>query len=241
MSELNKSFRQTGEVDIRVLKTMQPYCYFKKANVTTPNIEGSSSYAMANGAKAHSYANPIDGGIKIEAQTIPFSMLSLFSDGEVQEKGIEPVKETIVASVASELTLPEGVVAGTVYVYKEGEYGQIPIEGTFSGTKFTATLPADISMSSSYEVCYLVSKESGIKVISFDDEHLPKDYFITIKTASKSDDGTITATKMIGYKCAPVRSFEVTLSSEGDPSNFVFQFDLLKDKNGKVFDVMEIA
>jgi len=241
MAELNKSIRKCSKVDIRELATKKPFIDFPKANVVTPSFTSDSVFAMADGAKAHAYSNPIDGTLTIEAQIVPFKLYSLMSDGTVATDSIKSIHTTITCAAAGVLTFldPTGIKEGTVYVYKKGEYGEIPIIGTFASPTFTATAPADIAVDSEYEVAYIITKTSGVRRISFDEAHLVKDYFITLETAEKDDVGVIIPLDIICYKCTPKRTFEIATSSEGDPVTVKLEFDILTDADGKVVDMIE--
>ena len=55
----NKANRQVCDVDIRNLKTKEPFLYFDMANTTTQSLNGESVNAMAKGAKRVAFHNPL--------------------------------------------------------------------------------------------------------------------------------------------------------------------------------------
>jgi hypothetical protein len=141
------------------------------------------------------------------------------------------------------ITVPtDGTIgAGTVFVFAKGDFGGTAIEGTFATNKFTATTASNIAVGSDYEVAYIVTRTSGVKKITFNNKKLPKDYYITMKTVDKDEDGLLTPFVMTAYKAMIQRNFELSFSSEGDPASVTLNFDLLEDKDGNVLDMIELS
>ena len=290
MPELNKANRQVCDVDIRILKTMAPFLFIDTANTTTAGLTGDAVYAMKKGTRAIAFQNPIEGTMTVEAQVVPFKFYALLSDGVVETTGIKAMKSTVKATEAGKITLPTisngSYKAGTVFVYKAGEFGDEAIAGTFAladgyvvadtyvagttyytesagtyseatgitecaaGTTyytkaanasgvFTATTADDIVVGSEYEVGYIVSKTSGVKRVSFNNKKVPQDYYITMSTVDKDEEGVLTPFFITAYKASIHRDFELSFSSEGDPATFSLTFDLMEDKNGNVLDMLE--
>jgi len=246
MPELNKANRQVCDVDIRVLKTKAPFLKFDTANTTTAGLSGDSVYAMAKGSRRIAFANPLEGTMTIEAQVYPFKFFALLSDGVVESSAVYADSKTITAVAGGSLALgvTNGTIqAGSVFVYPAGQFGDEAalIAGTYSDGTFTATNSAAIVANNSYEVGYIVSRTSGVKKITFNNNKLPKDYFITMKTVDKDEDGTLTPFVMTAYKASVQRNFELSFSSEGDPASVTLTFDLMEDKDGNIFDMVEIS
>ena len=240
MPELNKANRQVCDVDIRLLKGLVPYLKFDTANTTTAGISGDSVYAMAKGSRRIAFANPLEGTMSIEAQVYPFKLFSLFSNGAYADT------QTITATADGTLTIAvaKGTIQpGTVFVYPEGQFGDesAAIKGTFASNTFTATTAIEIVKNKVYEVGYIVSKTAGVKKISFNNTKLPKDYYITMKTVDKDEEGLLTPFLMTAYKATIQRNFELSFSSEGDPASVTLTFDLMEDKNGNILDMVEIT
>lgn len=247
MPELNKANRQVCDVDIRVLKTMMPFLKFSTANTTTAGLSGDSVYAMAKGSRKIVFANPLEGTMTIEAQVYPFKFFALLSDGEITSTAAYADTQTVTASVGGSLDmpLPEGgsVVAGTVFVYPEDSFGDEDalIEGTWAENKFTATSADKIVEGAKYTIGYVINRTKGVKKISFNNSKLPKDYYITQKTVDKDEEGLLTPFVMTAYKASIQRNFELSFSSEGDPASVTLTFDLMEDKDGNVFDMVELT
>lgn len=243
MPELNKANRQVCDVDIRVLKTLAPFLFFDTANTTTAGLSGDSVYAMAKGQRVIAFHNPLEGTMTIEAQVIPFKFYSLFSDGTIESTGIQAVHKKVKAdSTTIKIEASNGEVkTGTVFVYPVGSFGDEAalIKGTFASGTFTPEQTDAIVSGNEYEVGYILNRTSGVKRVSFNNKKVPKDYFITMNTVEKDEEGVLTPYIITAYKASVERNFELSFSSEGDPASITLTFNLLADKNGDVMDIME--
>lgn len=245
MPELNKANRQVCDVDIRILKTMAPFLKFDTANTTTAGLSGDSVYAMAKGSRKIAFANPLEGTMTIEAQVYPFKFFALLSDGEIESTAAYADSKTITCETEGTLsvTVDNGTItAGTVFVYPAGSFGDesAVIDGTFADGTFTAKTPADITANADYEVGFIVNR-TGVKKITFNNKKLPRDYYITQKTVDKDEQGLLTPFVMTAYKASIQRNFELSFSSEGDPASVTLTFDLMEDKDGNIFDMIELT
>lgn len=245
MPELNKANRQTCDIDIRILKTMAPFLFFDTANVTTAGLSGDSVYAMAKGSRRIAFANPLEGTMSIEAQVYPFKFFALLSDGEIETTAAYAASQTIEATEAGKLSIEVKngtITAGTVFTYPADAFGDEAsmIAGTFADGVFTATEAADIAVGTSYKVGYIVNR-TGVKKITFNNKRLPKDYYITMTTVDKDEEGLLTPFVMTAYKASIQRNFELSFSSEGDPASVTLTFDLMEDKDGNIFDMVELT
>ena len=217
MPALNKANRQVCDVDIRILKTMQPFLFFDTANTTTAGLTGDAVYAMKKGTRAIAFQNPIQGSMSITASVVPFKFYALLSDGVIETEAAYATKKTVKATEAGKLAVADAK-AGSVFVYKSGEFGDEPIKGTYAEGTFTATTAGDIVADTEYEVGYIVVKDTGVKKVSFNNKKIPNDYFITMSTLDKDEVGVLTPFIMTAYKASVQRDFELSFSSEGDPA-----------------------
>ena len=217
MPALNKANRQVCDVDIRVLKTMQPFLFFDTANTTTAGLTGDAVYAMKKGTRAIAFQNPIEGSMSITASVVPFKFYALLSDGVIETEAAYATKKTVKATTGGSLAIANAK-AGSVFVFKTGEFGDEPIEGTYADGTFTATTAGDIVADTEYEVGYIVVKDTGVKKVSFNNKKIPNDYFITMSTLDKDEVGVLTPFIMTAYKASVQRDFELSFSSEGDPA-----------------------
>lgn len=247
----NFANRQVCDVDIRVLKTMAPFLKFDTANTTGVSISSDSVYAMAKGTRRIAFHNPLEGTMTIEAQVYPFKFFAMLSDGVIDDEAIYADSQTIKCATAGELSLTvptNGTIqAGTVFAYPEGEFGDegSVIAGTFASGKFTATTAGNIKVGGEYVVGYVVSRTStegnAVKSVTFNNKRLPKDFYITMKTLDKDEDGVLTPFLITVYKATIQRNFELSFSSEGDPASVTLTFDTLENKDGDVMSFVELT
>lgn len=243
MPELMKANRQVCDVDIRVKDGMKPFLFFDTANTTTAGLTGDSVYAMAKGSRRIAFQNPLEGSLTLSCQTYPFKLFSLLSDGTIDSEAVVAKHEIIKATTGGKLTLPANLENGTIFVYAKGDYGNEDelIAGSYSGTTWTPTDAGDITANTEYEVGYLIKKTSGIKKVAFSNKKLPKDYYITMTTLDKDDDGAFTPFVITAYKAAIQRNFELSFNSEGDPATIELTFELSEDKDGNFLDMVELT
>lgn len=243
MAELNKANREVCDVDIRILRTKLPFLKFETANTTTAGLSGDSVHAMAKGSRKIAFPNPVTGTMSIEAQVYPFKFFSLLTDGVIESNALFAESKTITATADGTLTIP--VVGGTIesgytFVYPEGEFGNENARiATTSVTTAGVVTAASIVSGKTYEVAYMVSRTAGVKRVVFNNKRLPQDYFITMRTLDKDEDGLLAPFIMTAYKATIQRNFELSFSSEGDPASVTLTFDLMEDKNGNIFDMVE--
>jgi len=247
MPNANKANRQVADVLLQDYKTKAPFLNFDTANTTTTGVTGDAVYAMAKGAKRIAFQNAMEGTLTIESQIHPFKYYSLFSDGTVDTTAAYGDTQTITAATGGTLTLnvpADGTIqTGSVFVYPADSFGEdgALIPATYESGVVTATVTAQIEQGHAYTVGYVISRTANVKKISFNNKRLPKDFYITMSTLEKDEDGVYTPFKMVVYKATPQRGFEVTLSSEGDPASITATFDLLEDKDGNFLDFVEIT
>ena len=241
MPDLNRANRQCCDLDIRDFKTGAPVLFADFGNVTTAGFSSENTYAMKKGAKAIAFNNPIEGTASIEAAVHPFAVYALFGDGTIEKSGIIKKREVIKCTVGGKLTLTGTPKGGTVFACKKGEWGKEVIDGSFSGTDFTATSTGDIVNAEYYEVGYLEEKNSGINKVTINNNKLPKDVTISMETLDKDVEGNLVPFIMNICKATIQRSIDLSFSSEGDPASITINFDILQDDEGNVLDFIEIT
>ena len=241
MPDLNRANRQCCDLDIRDLKTGAPVLFADFGNVTTAGFSSENTYAMKKGAKSIAFSNPIEGTCGIEAAVHPFAIYALLGDGTIEKTGIIKKREVIEGGSGGKLTLTGTPKDGTVFAFKKGEWGGKAIDGSFSGTDFTATTTSEIVSGEYYEVGYLEEKSSGINKVTINNTKLPKDVTISMETLDKDVEGNLVPFIMNIYKATIQRSIDLSFSSEGDPATVSLTFDILQDDDGNVLDFIEIT
>ena len=261
MSNINMANRQVADVDIRDYKTKKPIIHVETANTTTAGLTSDNVYAMAKGTRRIAFNNPLEGTMSIELQVYPFQLFSLFSDGVIENKGVYATSAVITATVDGSLTFssPPRILDNSVFVYPEDSYmdDTALISGTFTNAyssqhasgpaTFVATNENDIVEGQKYKVAFIANEYpnelgagSNAYRVSFNNKRLPSDYFITMRTLDKTEDGLYTPFLLTAYKATIQRNFELSFSSEGDPASITLNFDLCEDSDGNVLDMVEL-
>lgn len=243
--DINQANREVCDLHIMDYVTKKPWMDADFANTTTAGFSSDPVYAMKKGAKCIKFDNPLDGTISLTFQVHPFRIYSLFSDGEVETTAIIPARKTVECTVAGELSIEDTLVSGTLFVYALNEVGGTNIEGAYASNVFTATTATDLAVGTSYSVCYLVSKTSGsgttVQKIAFNNTKTPNNYYITMETIDKNENGDKIPVYLTAYKACPQRSMDLSFSSDGDPAEVTITFDCLEDADGNVLDIVEIT
>lgn len=242
--DINQANRQCCDLNILDYATKKPWMFADFCNTTTTGFSSDPTYATKKGAKCIKFDNPMDGTISCTFQVHPFRVYSLFSDGEVETTAIVPARKNVECTVDGELSITDTPVAGTLFVYALNDIGGTNIEGTFATGKFTATTEKSIVVGTTYTVTYLVSKTTadGTKVqkVSFNNKKNPKDYYITMETLDKNENGELIPVYITAYKACPQKKLDLSFSSTGDPAEITITFDCLVDDEGNVLDITEI-
>lgn len=238
MNDINMANRQCCDLDIRDYKTKAPWMFADFCNTTTMGFSSESTYANKKGQKCIKFDNPLDGTIAMTFQVHPFKVYAMLSDGEIETSAVIARKETITAAADGSITVSNTPVAGTLYVYAEDDFGGTAIEGTLSGSTFSADF---IKTDSVYTVAYLEEKTSGVQKVSFNNKKIPKNFYIQMSTLDKNENGELVPVKITAYKASPQRNLELSFSSDGDPAEITITCDALVDDDGNVLDMIELT
>ena len=239
--DINRANRQVADVLIQEKKTKKLFLDFQTANTTTTNISADSVYARAKGSNRIAFPNSPEGTLAIEAQVYPFKVFALFGDGTIDTEGVYGETQTVKATVEGKLTITvptNGTIqAGTVFAYPAESAGDesAVIVGTFASGAFTATTATNIAVGKEYCVSYVLNR-AGVKKISINSKKVPHDYFITMSTVDKDEDGVFTPFKQTFYKATPQRNFELALSSDDDPASITMTSKTQVSLHSNMFD-----
>lgn len=239
-----KANREVCNIQILDYATKKPFMNFEYANTTGLSLSSDSVYAMAHGSRKISFSNPLEGQVTITAQVLPTKMYALYSDGVIDTTASYYNMKTIACTTDGEISLnvTNGtVIAGTVFVYAAGEYGEKAIDGTFASGKFTATNTSDIKKDTSYDVGFMVSRESGVQKITLNNKRIPKDVTIYMDTFDKDEDGNLVPFRVNVLKATIQRNLELNFSSEGDPREVTLTFDILEKDRDNFVELVEIT
>ena len=234
----NYANKQVCDVDIRYLATGKPFLHFSNANTTGQTVSGESVYAYARGKRKVAFPEPMEGTMTIEAQVMPFELYALMSNGVIYTSGSFFGHEVVACVNNGELVI-EGVpdTNVSIYVYPEGNITAATEKtGTYANNKITVT---GVTSGNRYEVFYTIKRDSGIKRVRFSDDLIVNDFVIDMTTLWKDEDGVYTPVIYRAWKATPQRNFEMSESSSGDPVTITITIDMLTDKNGNFFDMIE--
>ena len=237
--DMNMANRQCCDLDIRDYKTKAPWMFVDFCNTTTTNLSSDAVYANKKGAKDIKFDNPLEGTMTLEFQVSPFKIYAMLSDGEIETSAVIAQRENIAGEAQGVINLKNTPVSGSVFVIDPTT--NKTIAGSVVDKKFTATTSSDIKVGTTYEVCYLEEKTSGVKKVTFNNKKLPKDFFIQMSTLNKDENGDQVPMRLTAYKASPQRNLEVSFASDGDPMSVSLTLDLLTDKDGNVFDMVEMT
>jgi hypothetical protein len=245
----NKANRKVCNVQIVDYKTKAPYMEYKLANTTGLNISSDSVYAMGDGSRQIAFQNPLEGSVTIEAQVVPFKIYALYSDGIIDTTADCYMRATITCATADELPLSVSdgtIVAGSVFVYPEGQFGGTAItEIAYSSS--TNTIAPESGKSgkfvkdSKYEVGFLLTRSTGVQKVALNNSRLPKDVTIYMDTFDKADDGNIVPFRITIKKATIQRNLDLSFSSEGDPQSITMTFDILEQDKNNFVEITEIT
>lgn len=234
----NYANKQVCDVDIRYKATGKPFLFFSNANTTGQTISGESVYALARGRRKVAFPEPMEGTMTIEAQVMPFELFAMLSDGKIYTEGEFAGHERVTCTTAGEVAITGTPATGTnIYVYPaDNVNAESEKAGTFADGKVTAD---GLAANSAYEVFYTIKKTEGIKRVRFSDDLIVNDFQIDMSTLWKDEDGVYTPVIYRAYKATPQRNFELSESSSGDPVSVTITVDMLTDKDGNFFDMIE--
>lgn len=239
-----KANREVCNIHIVDYATKKPFMYYEYANTTGLTLNSDSVYAMAHGTRKIAFNNPLEGQIAITAQVLPTKMYALYSDGVIDTEASYYNKKTVTCETDGELPLNVTggtVIAGTVFVYANGQYGEKAIEGTYADGKFTATTTSEIVKGGSYDVGFMISRESGVQKITLNNKRVPKDVIIYMDTFDKDEDGNLVPFRINVLKATIQRNLELNFSSEGDPREVTMTFDILERDRDSFIELVEIT
>lgn len=234
MSNLNLANRECANLTILDLETKQPFLEADFCNTTTFGLTSDITYASKKGSKAIAFSNPIEGSMKIDFQVAPFKVYALLSDGKIKTDAVKAVKIAVTADSVSSLTIDEDkFIKDSVFVYAKDDDCGTPLTVTVSGNTITGTFVSG----ETYIVRGLQKISSGVSRIEFNNKALPKDYYITMETVDKADNGDLVPKVITAYKATPKRTFEMALTSSGDACTVTMEFTCLEDNDGNVIDM----
>ena len=227
--------RKGANVQLRKYSDKSLFAYIDYVNSVAVELSSNRVYATGgdSGARQVGFDDPIEGTIKLSTQIVPIEFVALAcSPDGVEDGGEIGIREKITVKEEGKITLTKTPVAGTIYVFKDGEdITATPAATTATGTEVTI---ASAKVNEVYVAYYIVASEDA-KSATFNNEKTPGCYIIYGDTVWKDTNDTISAEHFKAYKAMPQKSFSITYQGSGDPLTFEMTFDLMEDEDGNVY------
>ena len=226
--------RKGANIQLRKYSDKSLFAYIDYVNSVAVELTSGRVYATGgdSGARQVGFDDPIEGSIKLSTQIVPIEFVALAcSPDGVEDGGEIGIREKLTLASGA-LTLTKTPVAGTIYVFKDGEdISSTPAATEATGTSVTIEGGNDGDV---YIAYYIVASEDA-KSATFNNDKTPGCYVIYGDTVWKDTNDTITAEHFKAYKAMPQKSFSITYQGSGDPLTFEMTFDLMEDEDGNVY------
>ena len=226
--------RKGANIQLRKYSDKSLFAYIDYVNSVAVELSSNRVYATGgdSGARQVGFDDPIEGTLKLSTQIVPIEFVALAcSPDGVEEGGEIGIREKLTLAT-SKLTLSKTPVAGTLYVFKEGEdITSTPAATTATGRSVTIS---DGTEGDVYIAYYIVASEEA-KSATFSNAKTPGCYIVYGDTVWKDTNDTISAEHFKAYKAMPQKAFSITYQGSGDPLTFEMTFDLMEDEDGNVY------
>ena len=227
--------RKGANIQLRKYSDKSLFAYIDYVNSVAVELTSGRVYATGgdSGARQVGFDDPIEGSIKLSTQIVPIEFVALAcSPDGVEDGGEIGIREKITVKEEGKITLTKTPVAGTIYVYKDGEdITSQPAATTATGMDVTI---ANAKVDEVYVAYYIVASAEA-KSATFNNDKTPGCYIIYGDTVWKDTNDTISAEHFKAYKAMPQKSFSITYQGSGDPLTFEMTFDLMEDEDGNVY------
>ena len=227
--------RKGANIQLRKYSDKSLFAYIDYVNSVAVELSSNRVYATGgdSGARQVGFDDPIEGSIKLSTQVVPIEFVALAcSPDGVEDGGEIGIREKITVKEEGKITLTKTPVAGTIYVFKDGEdITATPAATAATGTEVTVT---GAKANEVYVAYYIVASEEA-KSATFSNAKTPGCYVIYGDTVWKVTNDTISAEHFKAYKAMPQKSFSITYQGSGDPLTFEMTFDLMEDEDGNVY------
>lgn len=227
--------RKGANIQLRKYSDKSLFAYIDYVNSVAVELSSNRVYATGgdSGARQVGFDDPIEGTIKLSTQIVPIEFVALAcSPDGVEDGGEIGIREKITVKEEGKITLTKTPVAGTIYVFKDGEdITATPAATAATGTEVTVTG----AKAGEVYIAYYIVASAEAKSATFNNEKTPGCYIIYGDTVWKDTNDTITAEHFKAYKAMPQKSFSITYQGSGDPLTFEMTFDLMEDEDGNVY------
>ncbi len=231
--------RKGAKIQLRKYSDNSLFAYIDYANSIAIELTSNRVYATGgdSGARQVGFDDPIEGTLKISTQIVPIEFMALACSPDGVAEGGEIAKREKLTLASGKLTLTETPVAGTIYVYKDGEdITSTPAATAATGTEVTIEGGSDGDI----YVAYYIAASEKAQSITFSNNQTPGCYIIYGNTVWKDTNDVIVGEHFKAHKAMPQKAFSITYQGSGDPLTFEMTFDLMEDEDGKVYTPVRI-
>ena len=116
--------RKGANIQLRKYSDKSLFAYIDYVNSVAVELSSNRVYATGgdSGARQVGFDDPIEGTIKLSTQIVPIEFVALAcSPDGVEDGGEIGIREKITVKEEGKITLTKTPVAGTIYVFKDGE------------------------------------------------------------------------------------------------------------------------
>jgi hypothetical protein len=232
----NMANKEVADLVLLNYKDKKPFLNFDFANVTTTELTAERVYATGGQGAPNRVAfdGQRKGTLVVESQITPMKLYAMLSGTDIATTATF-LKREVLTSATKAVTLTETPVAGSVYIYKDGDD---------CGTALTITLAAKVATISDAgytdgEVIayYLTEVTTGVQSVKFNSKTFPKAFIIYGETPWKTEDDEEVAMHLTYYKAQPQSNMSLAFSNTGDPTSVSITFDLMADSNNNIYDM----
>lgn len=232
----NMANKEVADLILLTYKDQKPFLNLDFANVTTTGLQADRVFAKGGQGAPNrvGFDSNRNGTLVIETQITPMKLYSMLSGSDIATKATF-LKREVLTSATKKVTLTETPLAGSVYIYKNGDDCGAELEMTLVDKVATIS-------DSGYEdgkviAYYLTNATTGVQSVKFNSKTFPKAFTIYGETPWKTEDDEIVAMHLAYYKALPQSTLNLAFSSSGDPINLSMTFDLLTNDNNDIYEM----
>ena len=230
----NNTFRNLAD------GTIFDYIDYANTGDVTYKVDTKFATGGQGGGRRMRFDGSPEATMKFSTQIITPKLMSMLAGAPIVT-GKNVFRHKVITSVtdetATKITFPAGEVPvdGTLAVYPKGSelIDTNKTAGTLATGVFTFTTKA--TSDGEYD-CFYQTAITGSQTITFQSNIFPKSFIWDGETVWKDDAGVLRTEIFHAYNCSPQQNFTMSYSNTGDPGKLEITFDLMADKDKKIFD-----
>jgi len=232
----NMANKEVANLILLNYKDNTPFLNFDFANVTTTSLTANRVFATGGQGAPNrvGFDSERNGTLVIETQITPMKLYAMLSGSEILTTATF-LKREILTSATKAVTLTETPVAGSVYIYKDGD--DCGTELTITVADKVATI-SDVGYTDGSVIAYyLTSVTTGVQSVKFNSTTFPKSFIIHGTTPWITEDDEGVTMHLTYYKALPQSTIDLAFSNTGDPTSITITCDLLANGSGDIYEM----